>query len=428
MEHQLLTLANGLRLLVVPLPAVKSATVMVGVGAGSRYETPNTNGLSHFLEHMAFKGTKKRPTTQAIATEIEGVGGEFNASTDREFTNYFIKAAATHLELCFAILADMLTNSLLKKEEIEREKWVIVEEINMYEDLPQVKVGEVFLRLVYGDNPMGWDVAGSKEIIRQVNRQNFLDYLNRLYYPANMTVVVAGGLPAGRRGLSVDQAAYLAEKYFGHFNKLGQNTKQSVKPDQKSPQIKVVTKKTEQAHFVLGYPAYSRLDPRRFAQTVLAAILGGGMSSRLFLQIRERRGLAYYVGAEGDYYTDSGVFLARAGVKLAKLFEAIKITRQEIAQTTAQLVGESELRKVKEMLKGNLILALEDSQEVANRYAHQLILDGQLLTPEQVIQKLDAVTAEEVRTVARDLFRPEKLNLAVIGPYGESALWKAIKN
>jgi predicted Zn-dependent peptidase len=420
-DEQFFTLSNGLRLLVVSMPSLQSATVMIGVGAGSRYETANINGLSHFLEHMAFKGTKKRPTTQAIATEVEGVGGEFNASTDREFTNYFIKAAATHLELACDILADMLSNSLLKKAEIEREKGVIIEEIKMYEDLPQIKVGEEFLRLVYGDTAMGWEVAGTPAIIQQIQRADFVEYLKRLYYPENMVVVVAGGVKS-------DQVKALAEKYFARPKGLGKSTKIAIKLGQKAAQMHVTPKTTEQAHFVLGFPAYSRLDPRRFAETVLAAILGGGMSSRLFLQIRERRGLAYYVGAESDFYTDSGVLAAKAGVRLNKLAEAIKITRQEMQRLVDQPVGEKELRKVKEMLKGGLTLALEDSQEVANRYAHQLILDGELLTPEQVMQKIEVVTAEEVQAVAQDLFQPEKLNLAVIGPYEEEKIWKVIKS
>ncbi|MFH1840990.1 MAG: pitrilysin family protein [Candidatus Shapirobacteria bacterium] len=420
-DYEMLTLENGLRVVVASMPQLPSATVMVGAGAGSRYEDPKINGLSHFLEHMAFKGTKKRPTTRAIATEVDGIGGEFNASTDREFTNYFIKAAATHLELAFDILSDMLANSLLKDEEIKREKGVIIEEINMYEDLPQIKVGEVFLRLVYGDTPMGWDIAGTPAIIRQMQRSDFVNYLQRLYYPHNMVVVVAGGV-------TLAQVKTLAEKYFVLPKKLGKNSKQAIKPDQKRVHIKVVNKKTEQAHFVLGYPAYARSDHRRFAESLLATVLGGGMSSRLFLQIRERRGLAYYVGAGGDYYTDSGVFMARAGVKLAKLDEAVKVTLDELRKAKEKKIGDEELTKAKEMLKGSLILALEDSQEVANRYAHQVILDEKITPPAETLAKIEAVTAEEVQAVAKDLFCPEKLNLAVIGPYEEEKIQKLIKS
>jgi len=406
-----------LPLIAVPMPRLASVTLMVGVGAGSRYETRQINGLAHFLEHMAFKGTKKRPTTEKIASEIEAVGGVFNAFTDKEFTGYWVKLPVRHLPLACDILSDMLTNSLLKQEEIERERGVIIEEINMREDVPMTKVAVEFERLLYGDNPMGWDIAGEKETVAKIRREDFLDYMRQLYFAKNMVVVVAGGIKLTR----LTELAKLIENYFGSLQKVGKNITKPVSIEagagQSQPRLKLIFKKTEQAHFCLGVPGYNLSHPRRWALNVLAAILGGGMSSRLFSEIRERRGLAYYVGSEGYFYTDSGYLLNRAGVKLNKIREAIKIVLDQMQKLTEKKVSFKELTKAKEMLKGNLILGLEDSHYVAERYAYQLILENKIRTPAKTIALIDKVTAEEVQQVARDLFRRQKINLIIVGPY-----------
>ncbi|MBL7150903.1 insulinase family protein, partial [Candidatus Microgenomates bacterium] len=322
MDYQKTTLKNGLRVITVPMPQMDSVTVMVGVGAGSRYETKQVNGLFHFLEHMAFKGTKKRPSTLDIATEVDSVGGEFNAFTSKEMTAYYIKLAAKHTELAFDVLADILTNSLFRQEEIERERGVIIEEINLYEDTPTRRVLELFERLLYGDNPMGWDIAGEKKNIRQIKRGDFLKYVNRLYFPQNMTVVVAGKFKQV-------EIVKLVEGYFGGFKKKGKKVKKKIKLDQKKSKLKLIYKKTEQAHFCLGVPGYWYSHPDRFSIGLLATILGGGMSSRLFIEIRERRGLAYYVGCAPEFFTDSGYLLAQAGVRLDSTDEAIKVILEE---------------------------------------------------------------------------------------------------
>jgi predicted Zn-dependent peptidase len=413
-NHSLFTLNSGLRVLVFPMPRLESATVMVGVGAGSRYETREINGLAHFLEHMAFKGTKKRPSTQQIASEIESVGGVFNAFTDKEFTGYWMKLPVKHLPLACDILSDMLTNSLLKQEEIERERGVIIEEINMREDVPMTKVAVEFERLLYGDNPMGWDIAGEKETVSKMTRRDFLEYMRRLYFAKNMVVAVAGGIEEKK-------LSKLIRDYFSPLRKVGKNITKpiSVEPraGQDKPRLKLIFKKTEQAHFCLGVPGYSLKDQRRWPAGVLAAILGGGMSSRLFLEIRERRGLAYYVGSEAEFYTDSGFIVSRAGVKIEKLSEAIKVTLGEMEKLAAKKIGQKELNKVKEMLKGHLILSLEDSQNVAQRGATQLILEGKVRTPAQALAEIDKVSAGDVQQVACDLFRREKINLTIVGPY-----------
>ncbi len=418
-NYKITTLKNGLRLITVPMPQMESTTVMVGVGAGSRYETKKVNGLFHFIEHMAFKGTKKRPTTLAIASEVDGVGGEFNAFTDKEFTGYYLKLASKHTKLAFDILSDMLTNSLFKPEEIEREKGVIVEEINMYEDTPIRRIWDVFIRLLYGDNPMGWDIAGESRIIKAIKRQDFLRCIDRLYYPENMVVAVAGKL-------NDKEIKNMTENFFSSLRKAGRKVTKSIKIKQNQPRLKLINKTTEQGHFCLGVPGYNLFHKDRFALGILAAILGGGMSSRLFLEIREKRGLAYYVGSEVDYYTDSGFLLNRAGVRLEKIQEAIKIVLEELANLTSKKVSQKELNKAKEFTKGGLILALEDSKNIANRYAAQLILEGQVRTPEQTLKLIDKVTVEDVQRVAKDIFKPQKLNLAIIGPYKEETRFKKL--
>ncbi|MCJ7792467.1 MAG: insulinase family protein [Candidatus Marinimicrobia bacterium] len=409
-QHKITTLKNGLRLITIPMPQVESLTVMVGVGAGSRHETKQVNGLFHFLEHMAFKGTKKRPSTLAIATEIDTVGGEFNAFTDKEETGYYLKLAAKHQALAFDLLADMLQNSLFKKEEIEREKNVLIEELNMFEDIPTRQVMEVFVNLIYGDNPMGWDTGGKKETIRQIKREDFLKYIHRLYFPQNMVLVVAGKVVE-------KEIQSLAKQYFFPIKGKGKKQTKKIKLDQKKSRIKLTFKKTEQAHFCLGVPGYEYSHPDRFVLGLLATILGEGMSSRLFTQIRERRGLAYYVDCSPDFYTDSGYLVARAGVRLKKIGEALQVTLAEFADLVETKVTPAELKKAKEFIKGRFILSLEDSKNVAGRYLNLALLEKKIRTPEEVMALIDQVTAEDIQRVAKDIFKSEKLNLAIIGPY-----------
>lgn len=418
-KHKLTTLKNGLRLVTIPMSQVESVTVMVGVGAGSRYETKSVNGLFHFIEHMAFKGTKRRPTAFSISSEIDGVGGEFNAFTSKDFTGYWVKLVSKHQELAFDILSDMLANSLFKPKEIEREKGVIIEEINMYEDTPSRRVYEFFIRLIYGNNPMGWDVIGEKENIRGIKREDFLQYINRLYYSKNMAVVVAGRV-------NEDKVIKLARRYFSGLKKSGKKRTKSIKLSQKKAKTKLIYKKTEQAHFCLGVPGYWYSHPDRFVKAVLATILGQGMSSRLFIQIREKRGLAYYVKCEPDFYIDSGFLIVQAGVKLEKVDEAIEVVLNEFQKLVEKKVSPRELKKAKEFLKGRLILALEDSQNVASRYSGQVLLEKKIRTPEKAMELFDKVTSEDVRRVAKDIFKPKNLNLAVIGPYKDETRFKKL--
>lgn len=421
-QHTLTTLNNGLRLVTIPMPQVESVTVMVGVGAGARYETRRINGLSHFIEHMAFKGTKKRPTTLAISSAIDGVGGVFNAYTDKEFTGYFIKLPANKLSLALDILADMLTNSLFKTEEIEREKGVISEEINMREDTPMTKVAINFERLIYGDNSMGWDIGGEKKIIEKIQRTDFINYLNRLYYTRNMAVVIAGKTEL----IEPDKLTKLIEEYFGNLKQTGQKISESIIIEQAKPQQNLFYKKTEQAHFCLGLPGYNLFNSDRYTLAVITAILGGGMSSRLFTEIREKRGLAYYVGTDLDLRTDVGFLVNRVGVKLSKVQEAIQVTLAELHKMTVKKVETKELTRTKEMLKGHLILAQEDTFNVAERHLIQLILENKIRPFKEIMRLVDLISPDDILRVAKDLFKPEKLSLAIVGPYADKGKFSSL--
>jgi predicted Zn-dependent peptidase len=402
---------------------------MVMVGAGSRFETSKINGISHFLEHMAFKGTKKRPTAKDISQEVDAIGGEFNAFTSKDHTAYFIKAASDKLPLLLDILSDMMTNSLFKEEEIEREKGVICEEINMYEDTPMRKVAEVFENLMFGDSPMGWDIAGTAKIVRSLKRKDFVDYVDSLYKTSNMVVAIAGGFD-GKVQSSKFKVQSLVEKYFGGLSdgKTLKAEKCLVKQDK--PRLKIHFKKTEQAHLCLGFPAFSNTDQRRYAFSVLTTILGGGMSSRLFTEVRERRGLCYYVHASTDSYKDCGDFVVSAGVDLKRIDDAISTILNELwkfkVQSLKFKVTKEELRKAKEYIKGHTILGLEDSESVAGLYATQFILKDKIETPEEILERIEKVTMDEVYAVAKDIFNPKKVNLAVIGPFDDPSRFERL--
>jgi len=419
--HHLTKLPSGLQLITVPMPQLDSLTVLAGVSAGSRQETRLANGLFHFLEHLAFKGTHKRPSTLAIAGEADSVGAAFNAFTSKEFTGYWMKVASRHKALAFDILSDILTDSLLAPKEIEREKGVIIEELNMYEDLPMRKVQENFERLMYGDNSMGWSTGGGKDQIRQMKRPAFVSALKRFYFSRNMVVAAVGKI-------TPQEATALAGQYFSSLQRAGQKVTKEIKISQAASRLQLQTKKTEQAHFCLGVPGLAYNDKDRFALSVLAAVLGGGMSSRLFIEIRERRGLAYYVGCDDDNFTDSGYLLARAGVRLEKIDEAIKVVIDELVKLTKIPVGDQELKKTQEMIKGRLVLSLEDSQQVATDYAVELLLEKKIRTPQEIMKLIDQVTVADLQRVAKRLLKPEKLNLAIIGPFqSESRFHKLLQ-
>ncbi len=396
----------------IPMPSFESATAMVMVGAGSRYETKQNTGISHFLEHMAFKGTTKRPTAQDIAGLIDGVGGEFNAFTSKEVTGYFVKSAADHVELCLDVLSDMLQSSKLDQNEIDKEKGVILEEKNLYEDTPSRHIGDIYEMLLYGDTPLGWEIVGTKEVIQSINRQNFVDYMGSLYSPDNITVVVAGGIDTLK-------TEALIEKYFGEMKPFDIVSYEKQPENQIKPALFIKEKNTEQVHIGIGFRTVSTHNEEKHTLSVLAAILGGGMSSRLFSEVREKRGLAYYVRTGAEHYQDVGNLVSTAGLDPKRVEEGIAVIVDQYAKISSHKSGISkdELSKAKEFLKGHFVLELEDSRAVAGFFAQSEILEGKIETPEELIAKIDKVTMEEVEEAAKKYFKESQLNLAIIGNF-----------
>lgn len=414
MTYNRKVLANGLRVITIPMPSLESATVLVMAGAGSRYETRKNSGISHFLEHMAFKGTEKRPTAMDISSLIDGMGGEFNAFTGKETTGYYIKSSKDRVSTSLDVLSDMLMHSKLDPEEIEKEKGVIIEEINLYEDMPARKIGDIYEQLLYGDVPMGWDIAGSKDVIRSIQRTDFLAYLAELYSASNLTVVVAGGIDS-------EQIFAQVENYFGGMKQFNTKTFEEVAENQTNPAVLVKQKQTEQIHVALGVRTVPISSPKRYPLSVLSAILGGGMSSRLFHEVREKRGLAYYVRSSSDEYHDVGTLVSTAGIDPKRVLEAVEVMVAEyskVAQGAMNLTDE-ELKKAKEFLKGHLVLDLEDSRSVAGFYAHQELLEDKIENPDDVVAEIEKITKDDVEAVGKEFFKEETLNLALIGNFAD---------
>ncbi|HNQ31545.1 MAG TPA: pitrilysin family protein [Candidatus Woesebacteria bacterium] len=426
MEIEHITLPNSLRVLLIDTKGASSATVLVLVRSGSRYEDATNNGIAHFFEHMAFKGSAKYPDSFTISSTIEGMGGVCNAFTSKDHTGYWIKGTTAHLGTMLDVLADMLTASKLEAVEIEKEKGVIVEEINMYEDMPQHKVSNVYEALLYPKHPLGMDIAGSKKTVTSFTRQTFTDYIQRLYHPENATLVIAGGIGAVKQEL-----AQMVKKSFGVWlanpNPAADYSYPRFEQQARNVNRDMFTKKTEQAHFIFGYATdYGYLDTRKHRLGVLAGVLGGGMSSRLFMEIREKRGLCYYIHTARDLYAETGALSTAAGIRNSAqaVNEAIKIVmdeHQKIAQGTAEKDKlAADIARVKEMLKGRLLLSLENSQSVASFYGTKLLLEGKTQEPKDVIAALDAVTLEDVVQEAQAIVQTARLRFALVGPFAES--------
>lgn len=418
MKFNINKLQNGLRVLTVPMPSLESVTVTVWVKTGSRNEDKRINGISHFLEHMVFKGGAKRPGAKLISEAVDSIGGEFNAATNKDWTNFYIKARPKNLETAMDVLSDMVLTPILDKEEIEREKGTIVQELNMYEDNPMMKIGDVFEELIFEGNSLSWDVGGKEKSVRSVMREDFVKYRDMYYYPENMLVSVSGGVTR-------EVAVAMAKKYFGKFNSTQKSTFKgpSFKATQKKPQLKLKTKKNEQAHFILGFLGDGRNYKNKYVQSVLSSILGGGMSSRLFIEVRERRGLAYSVRNFMDRYQDTGYIATYAGVDPKKVEEAVSIVLEQCYGLASGkfLITDKELSKAKEYLKGHLALGLEDTQAVGEFFAFQDLFSDVVRTPEDVYKKVDEVTIASVVAEAKRLFVRNHLNLAIIGPYTKSS-------
>ncbi|MBU2213572.1 insulinase family protein [Patescibacteria group bacterium] len=405
--HSVKKLDSGLRILTAPSNGTASITVLVFAGAGSRYEEEKERGISHFLEHMFFKGGKKYKSTREVSVAIDGVGGEFNAFTGKEYAGYYVKVASQHIDLGCDVLSDMLINARFPQEDIERERGVIMEEERMYHDTPMYRAGWDFETLIFGDNPLGWDTIGKEKVIKSVQQADFQAHKDLLYTPDNLVVAFAGKVSEG-------EAMGLSEKYFAGIEG---SKKREFKPFKfyGNDRVSLRTKKTEQAHLVLGVPGINSLDDDYFTQKLLAIILGGNMSSRMFLNIREAKGLCYYISTEDDAYLDAGSLSTRAGVDQSRLYDAIRLIKHEYLECASEGVTDEELKRAKDFLKGKITLSLEDSEERAHFYGKQELMYPKVRTVEDYFSELDAVSKEKVDALAARLLKPEEMRLVVIG-------------
>lgn len=405
-------LKNDIPVILEKMEGTDVVTALILFKVGSRNETKAINGISHFLEHLFFKGTTNRPTTLDISKELDAVGADFNAFTSKEYTGYYVKVASRHTELALDILQDMLYNPLFEQAEIDRERGVIVEEINMYEDNPMAKAEIYAEELYFGANhPLGYDIAGPKEVIRKVSRNSIIKYREQFYYPNNMQVVVAGNLPKNIRTI--------VNNTFGTHD-----TPNRVRPAQKKFQDKQKTarvsvhhKPTAQSHLAVTFPGPTHTSKDYHIAQVARVILGGSMSSRLFINVRERKGLCYYISAGITPYEDKGAFTVQAGFDNTRIDQAIAAIADELRTFRDFGVTDEELKNAKEYIAGKMALRLEDTEAVALRYANAALFKGNTEKPSEYLKQINTVTAKQVQQYARRIFTPAHVNLVVVGPY-----------
>ena len=418
--YQKTTLDNGLRLITSTMPHTRSVSIHFFIGVGSRYETDTQAGISHFIEHLCFKGTAKRATATEISAAIEGTGGILNAGTDRELTVYWCKVAQHHFTLALDVLLDMLLNSRFDPEDVERERQVIIEEINMSKDSPSQEVSLLIDELLWPGHPLGRDIAGSKESMAGITRDMILDFLKSQYLPNNTVVAIAGNIQHQEAVNAVSQAV---TSWSNRQTRPGYPAYTA----QPNPRLQVEKRDTEQAHLCLALPGLSLFHPKRFTLDLLNVVLGEGMSSRLFAEIRDRLGLAYSIHSFVDHLLDSGAVIISAGVETKSLQTAIKAIIEQLF-LLKEPIPEAELFKAKELAKGRMLLRMEDTRNVAGWMGGQEILTGDILSPDQVVSIIDAITADELNELARELFVSDHMRLAVVGPVTQSkSLEKLLK-
>lgn len=411
-NYQLSKFSNGLRLITAPIAGTEAVTVLILLPVGSRYETPKLNGVSHFIEHMLFKGTKKRPTSLAIAKELDALGAEYNAFTGKDLTGYWVKLDKDYLEIGLEILADIFFNSLFDKNEFEREKGVILEEIKMYQDNPLLYIDDFFEQTLYGQHPLGWSIAGKMENIKKISHTEFLTFKNKFYQAGRALITVTGNI-------KTKIVRKLVNKFFGQipeFKIKKMNFKKFLKKQQKNLKLRILTKDVQQVQLALGFPAYSYFHPKIEALDLLAIILGGNMSSRLFTEVRVKKGLAYFIRTDLGVYQDTGNFVIRAGVDKDKIEEAIKVILDELKKVRDKAISNEELNRTKTFCEGKLSLELENSASLASWYAKQLMLIGKILTPTEKLAKIKKVQIKDIQAVSNEIIKSRALNLALIGP------------
>ncbi|HBV58408.1 MAG TPA: hypothetical protein DEB73_04100 [Candidatus Magasanikbacteria bacterium] len=407
-------LSNGINLLTVPVAGTEAVTVLALFPVGSRYETLKQNGISHFIEHLMFKGTDKRPSTLDISRELDKVGAEYNAYTGRDHTGYYVKVSADKTELALDLLSDMLWHSKFDAAEIEREKGVIIEELNMYKDNPTMYVEQLFEELMYKNHPLGRDVGGTPETVRALSREMILNYYHQFYNPHNLVLVVAGKI--------VKNTRQLIDRYFSFsnlkkskqlFSTFSFSTKSAV-------EVTANFKKTDQIHIAMGFPGFSYDDPRSPTLAMLNIILGATMSSRLFTEVRERRGLAYVIQSGMNRYHETGNLVIRAGLDKSRMKEALKVIIEELEKIKKYGVTADELKTAKDNLAGHMVLQLEDSSAQAEWYGRSALLKKKIRTPQEELALYRAVKLVEVQKIANQVFQMPRLRLSAIGPYKDN--------
>jgi len=409
MKFKRKVLKNGLRIITVPMVDNKTATVLVLVEAGSKYEDKENNGISHFLEHMCFKGTKKRPQSGDISLELDTLGAESNAFTSHEFTGYYAKAHSKNVHKVINIISDMYLNPTFDENDINKEKGVIIEEINMYKDLPMRKVSDIFMELLYGDSPVGRTVLGDKSFIQKVCRNDFLEYRKKHYVASATTVVVAGNIEEKKVMEEI-------EDKFSEISICKKVGKKKVKEIQTKPQVAIEYKPSDQSHLILGVRAFDFSKKDNLITSVLGGVLGAGMSSRLFKKLRDEMGVCYYIRVGNDSYSDHGYLSVSAGVDNKRVNEVVRVIINEFNRLKNELVSDKELKKVKEKMISGLVLGLESSDSFAEYYGIQEVLKKPVEETSKKIKKIREITPSDVKRVANKIFKDEKLNLAVIGP------------
>jgi len=409
MKFKKTVLKNGMRIITVPMKDNNTVTVMALVETGSKYEPKELGGLSHFLEHMCFKGTTKRPTSFAISLELDGMGAESNAFTNTEYTGYYAKAGKKYFTKIFDVVSDIYLNSTFPEGEMEKEKGVVIEEINMYEDLPQRKVWDIFETLLYGDQPAGRPIIGTKESLLAMKREDLVKYHSERYVAKATVVVVAGNI-------SEKVAVKAVEKAFAEIKTTAKKGKPATIENQKKPAVSAVFRKTDQTHLILGFRAFDLHDKRNWQLSVLATILGRGASSRLFMKMREELGICYYIRASQSASTDHGYFSISAGVGTKRTGEAVEAIMRELVKIKKEGVGEAELRKAKDLMIGGMALSLESSDEYADFFGFQEVFHEPILSQKEQVQKIEAITTKDIKKMAELIFVEKGLNLALIGP------------
>ncbi|MGC9031488.1 MAG: M16 family metallopeptidase [Minisyncoccia bacterium] len=418
--YKKIILKNGLKTIFVPSNNTDIVTVMMIFGVGSRYEKKEENGISHFLEHLFFKGTKKRPTQKDIAITLDSIGGIYNAFTSKEYTYYFAKVDKSYLELAFDFLSDILLNSKFEEKEMEKERGVILQEYNMYLDTPISYIGDLFEESLYDDQPIGWSVIGKKENIKRFKREDFLSYLNRYYLLENAMLVLAGNFKE-------KEMINLALKYFKNLKRGFKKNEKIISQNNIKPKIKIMQKKTDQTHISIGVKGYNLNSKEKYAQEIISVILGGNMSSRFFQKIRTKLGISYYIYTSSVLYTDHGYLTTSLGVPHEKVKEVIKLILKEYKNVKDGKILPEEIKMAKEYLKGNLTLSLDNSESEARFYAFQEFLTDKILTPDQLKKEIDNIATEDIKKVAKEIFKKENLNLAIIGPQKENDFLNLLK-